>query len=117
VRIGGLALLAAALAGAPPAAAQVTCRPNVLGAEVCVGVPAPSTRDRLPYAPRARGLGGVQTPVRPEPGPELVPARRADALGTTVLTASDLPPRRPPLPGVAPVRSCVRDALGHLTCR
>ncbi len=111
--------LALALAPAAPAAAQVTCRTNALGASVCTGVPAPSLRGRDPYAPpRNRGLGAVQAPPRAsQVGPKLAPARAVDILGPKILMPRDLPPRRPPLPGVAPVRDCDRDSFGNLICR
>jgi hypothetical protein len=116
-----LALLAAAVLATlvvPAAApAQVTCRSNALGAEICVGLPAPAAGVREPYRRAPRGLAGVQPAVRAEGGPVLTPARRRDALGNTFLDASDLPPARPPLPGVAPTRACRRDALGNLVCR
>lgn len=111
-------MTAVAAAGlAMPGAAQITCRSNTLGAEVCVGVPAPSERDRQPYTPQRRGLAGVQPRPGAASGPTLTPARRTGALGTTSLGAGDLPPGRPPLPGIAPVRVCARDALGNLICR
>lgn len=102
-----------------PGAAQVTCRSNALGAEICTGAPAPSLRSRDPYAPpRDRGLGAVQTPPRSQQAePKLTPPRAVDILGTKVLNPRDLPPRRPSLAGVAPVRQCERDALGNLICR
>ena len=105
--------------GSGPAAGQVTCRSNALGAEICTGVPAPSLRPRDPYAPpRNRGLGAVQAPPRSQQvGPSLTPPRAVDILGTKFLDPQDLPPRRPPLAGVAPVRQCERDALGNLICR
>lgn len=108
-----------ALTAAEPAAAQVTCRSNALGAEICTGLPAPSLRGRDPFAPpRNRGLGAVQSPPRDnQVGPKLSPPRAVDILGTRILAPADLPPRRPPLPGVAPVRDCDRDALGNLICR
>ncbi|MBA3326652.1 MAG: hypothetical protein H0T41_15745 [Rhodobacteraceae bacterium] len=117
MRMGMLAALLAVAAPAAPTAAQITCRSNVLGAEVCVGVPAPSRRSGEPYKPKGRGLGGVQAPVGAEGGPGLIGAGRTDALGNTFLRAEDLPPERPPLPGVAPPRTCRRDALGNLICR
>lgn len=102
-----------------PAAGQVTCRSNALGSEVCTGLPAPTLRSRDPYAPpRNRGLGAVQDPPRSQQaGPKLTPPRAVDILGTKFLNPQDLPPRRPPLAGVAPVRQCERDALGNLICR
>lgn len=117
MRIGTLAALAAALAQAAPAAAQITCRSNALGAEVCTGLPAPSERGGQPYTPQRRGLAGVQAPVGAASGPSLTGAGRTDALGNTFLRAEDLPPDRPPLPGIAPTRTCRRDALGNLVCR
>lgn len=107
-------LVAAALAA--PAVAQVVCRKNALGAEICMGLPAPSLRGREPYTAKPPGLGSVQPPARPAGGPELTPARRTDALGNTFLEASELPPDRP-LPGVAGTRNCRRDALGNLICQ
>lgn len=103
-------------ATAQPGAAQVTCRSNVLGAETCVGVPAPEPRARRLFPPRRFGLGAVQASPGAESGPKLTPAGRSDVLGNTFLTARDLPPDRP-LPGVAAPRSCARDALGNLVCR
>lgn len=120
MRIGWLFLaLALALAPAAPAGAQVTCRTNALGASVCTGVPAPSLRARDPYVPpRDRGLGALQAPPRAnQAGPKLAPARAVDILGPKILLPGDLPPRRPPLPGVAPVRDCNRDSFGNLICR
>lgn len=119
MRIGSMALVVALLAQGGPSSAQVTCRPNALGAEVCTGLPAPALRSRDPYAPpRNRGIGAVQTPPRDQQvGPKLAPERAVDILGTKVLEPRDLPPRRPPLPGVAPVRACDRDALGNLICQ
>lgn len=96
------------------AAAQVTCRANSLGAEVCVGVAAPEARSRR--AGRRFGLGAVQAPPGAANGPVLTPSRRRDALGNTFLTAKDLPPDRP-LPGVSGMRNCRRDALDNLVCR
>ena len=112
--LGALAVLLAAAGWAETAAAQVVC--DALGAEVCTGLPAPSLRGREPFTRKARGLGAVQAPVRPQGGPELTPARRTDALGNTILEADELPPDRP-LPGVAGTRACARDALGNLICR
>ncbi len=108
--------LLAALAIAAPSQAQIVCRSNALGAEICMGLPAPSMRNRQPYAPKPRGLGGVQAPVRAQVGPALTPSRRTDSLGNTFLTPRELPPKRSPLPGVAPTRNCKRDALGNLLC-
>jgi hypothetical protein len=110
------AVVAAALGLAAPAQAQVVCRSNVLGAEVCTGLPAPTLRGCEPYRAKRRGLGRVQAPVRAETGPGFAPARATDALGNTFLTERELPPRRAPLAGVAPVRDCRRDALGNLLC-
>lgn len=117
MRIALLAALLAALGSAAPAVAQITCRSNALGAEVCIGLPAPANRDGQPYTPRRRGLAGVQAPVGAASGQSLIGAGRTDALGNTFLRAEDLPPKRPPLPGVAPTRNCRRDALGNLVCR
>lgn len=108
------AILAAA-ALALPAEAQVVCRPGALGTEVCSGVP--NAQPRLePFTPRRRGLAAVQPPVEPA-RPALAGAGRTDALGNTFLRESDLPPGRPPLPGLAPAPKCGRDALGNLACR
>lgn len=101
----------------PPAAAQVVCRTNALGTEVCMGLPAPSMRGREPFTRPAPGLGSVQDPVRPTGGPELTPARRTDPLGNTFPDSVDQPPRPRPLPGVADTRQCARDALGNMICR
>jgi hypothetical protein len=114
--LAGLAALGWSAGLAPPAAAQVTCRTNALGAEICMGLPAPSNRGGDPFARPRRGLAGVQPPVRAGTGPALTPARRTDARGNTFLSEDDLPPGRPPLPGVAPTRDCRRDALGNLLC-
>lgn len=112
-------ILVMTLAAATPAAAQVTCRANALGAQICTGLPAPSLRGRDPYdPPRGRGLKAVQAPPRAsQVGPKLTPPRAVDILGVTTLGPEDLPPRRPALPGVAPVRTCARDALDALICR
>ncbi len=111
-----LAALVAMEVLAGGAAAQVTCRANVLGAEVCVGVASPEPRSRVSYPQLRFGLGTVQAASGVQSGPKLTPARRTDALGNTLLTAKDLPPDRP-LPGVVGVRNCQRDALGNLICR
>lgn len=111
------AALALGLASGAPAAGQIVCRPNVLGAEICMGVPAPTQRNPRPYAPRGRGLGAVQPPVPAPAAPGFTPAGRTDALGNVFLRAEDLPPRRPPLPGVREPLACRRDALGNLLCR
>lgn len=113
--IGVLAIVTWALAQAP-AEAQVVCRRNALGTEVCTGIAAPSNRVRDLPPHRGRGIGGVQERPSLGPGPRLIPARRISPLGATTLGAEDLPPRRPPLPGVAPTRRCVTDALGNLIC-
>lgn len=111
----GLAILVLALAA--PAAAQVTCRPSPLGAEVCTGVPAPSMRGRQADPRKGRGLSGVQARPQTDAAPRLVPGWRTNAFGATFLAPPDLPPRRAPLPGVAAPTSCKRDALGNLICR
>ena len=112
-----LAAVAMVLAGlTPPAAAQVVCRTNALGAEVCMGLPAPSMRGREPFTRPAPGLGSVQQPVRPQGGPELTPTRRTDPLGDTFPEVVD-PPRPRPLPGVPGTQTCTRDALGNMICR
>lgn len=114
--LAGLVIIGWLLGSGAPAEAQVVCRSNTLGAEVCTGVPAPSMRNR-PSPPRqGRGLAGVQPRPVQDAGTRLVPARRTDSFGATYLGAGDLPPRRPPLPGVAGVTNCKRDALGNLLC-
>ena len=114
--LGLAAAILVAVGVAAPAQAQVVCRKDTFGAEICMGLPAPSLRGREPFARKSPGLGSVQAPARPQGGSELTPARRTDALGNTFLEASELPPDRP-LPGVAAPRNCRRDALGNLTCR
>ncbi|MBP7003337.1 hypothetical protein [Amaricoccus sp.] len=113
--IGALAIVAWTLA-IGPAEAQVVCRRNALGTEVCTGMAVPTNRGRLDPPRQGRGIAGVQARPTLGPQPELTPARRISPLGTTLLGAEDLPPRRPPLPGVAPTRRCVTDALGNLIC-
>ncbi len=113
--VGALAYLAWTLAFAP-AEAQVVCRRNTLGAEVCTGMAAPTNRARVQPPRQGRGISGVQERPTLGPSPQLTPARRISPLGATTLGAEDLPPRRPPLPGVAPTRRCVMDALGNMIC-
>jgi hypothetical protein len=115
MRFLGAAVVLAFLA--TPAGAQVVCRTNALGTEVCMGLPAPSMRGREPFTRPAPGLGAVQEPVRPQGGPELTPARRSDALGNTFPEPVVAPPRPRPLPGVAETKQCARDALGNMVCR
>lgn len=113
------ALIVAALAalfGAGPAAAQVTCRPSALGGETCIGLPVPGPRLPTGYRLGTRGLAGVQDQPGAPVGPVLVPAGRTDRLGNTRLEREDLPPPRG-VPGVADPRNCGRDALGNLICR
>ncbi len=114
--IGWAAAVGAAFLLAGTASAQVTCRRNALGSEVCIGLPPSAPLDRAPYLPQRRGVAGVQARPGAGGGPVLVPAWKRDALGNTFLGPGDLPPRRPPLPGVAPDRNCRRDALGNLVC-
>lgn len=99
-----LAVSAAALAAAPPAAGDVVCRPNTLGTVGCPGtglrpLPRPAYRpvqaiDRVRARPEAGG-----------PATDLVPARRLDGLGTILL---DDGARR---------SVCRPDTLGNLNCR
>ena len=116
MRAVGLGAALAALALAPGAAeAQVVCRPNALGAEICTGLAPAAPGRSATFGRQGRGLSR-SLPALPERGPALVGRGGADALGETVLTGRELPPPRP-LPGVAPVRACARDALGNLVCR
>ncbi len=110
-----MALLVSVPSG-KPANAQITCRPNALGSESCVGVLAPDPSERPIFRPQNRGLGDVQPRLGVPTGPVLTPGWRTDALGNTFLTQDDLPPERT-LPAVPTPRNCTRDNLGNLICR
>jgi hypothetical protein len=98
------AMLAAALAAAPAAEAEVVCRPNTLGTVNC---PATGVRPlpRPPYRP-VQAIDRVR--AKPEvgaPAPDFVPAYRTNRLGTTLLDDG------------AGRTVCRPDTLGNLNCR
>lgn len=113
--VAACALAILVIAAAAPASAQIVCRENSLGAQICTGVPAPTKLSREPYTGRP-GVGAVIPRVQQPGAPAIIGAGRTDAFGNTFLTESDLPPARPSLPGVAISRDCRRDALGNLVC-
>lgn len=107
--------LTAGMAAAVPAQAQIVCRENALGAQICTGVPAPTKLSREPFTRRS-GVGTVIPRVQEPGGTVITGAGRTDVLGNTFLTESDLPPGRPSLPGVQRSIDCRRDALGNTVC-
>lgn len=107
------ALLALGLifSGAPTLQAQQVCRPNALGRVTCTGSPATGIQPRPLFRDGAEGLGAVQEPPGlAEPSPRLVPRRRGNTLGSTVLDAQGGRPE-------PRARRCTTDALGNLACR
>ncbi len=107
--------LVASLAAVGPGQAQIVCHENALGAQICTGVPAPTKLSREPFT-RRTGVGAVIPRVQQPGAPVITGAGRTDVLGNTFLTESDLPPARPPLPGIQQSIDCRRDALGNMVC-
>jgi hypothetical protein len=108
----GLGIAAASV----PVAAQVVCRPNALGTSICMGAPPAAPIGSIQRSPPLQRIERGRVVVGPAGGPTLAPARRTDALGTTILEPGDLPPRRSS-PVMAPTATCRPDALGNLICR
>jgi len=113
---GAVAALWVLLLAAGPAAGQVTCRTDGLGATVCIGTPAPRLGPRPAFPDPPPGLGRVQRPAGVSGGPAIVPEGRGDALGNVVIAPGDLPPPRAPRGLEREVRG-ETDALGNRICR
>jgi hypothetical protein len=102
IRAAAIAAIAALLVP-EGVAAQVVCRPSMLGTIVC---PAPPPKPRPILQADTQALDRVRR--RPAPGddaPVFVPARQIDRLGSTQLPA-----------GSRPTAPCRADRLGNLRC-
>jgi hypothetical protein len=90
------------------AQAQTVCRNTALGGQRCRGGEIPPPMARPPLTGQEEGLEGVRR-AHPDldTGPDIVPARKRNRLGTTL-------PDRPV--GAGGMR-CRTDRLGNLVCR
>lgn len=97
------------LLAAPMAAAQSVCRTGALGSVGCLGTSIAPPPPRQPADTPRDGLEAVLERTPPEAfGRDLIPARRTNSFGDTLLERGE---------GDATGGPCRHDALGHLRCR
>jgi hypothetical protein len=96
------------VAGAGDAVAQVACRPDRVGNQSCLGPHIPPPLARPPGFAARDGLTKAldATQAGEDLGPEVIPSRRQNRLGTTFTDA----------PNTTIGGRCRADRLGNLVC-